>query len=89
MNWDHGRRYLDHPVLGKRLLECAEAVFAVEGRSIPEIFGSPDDLKFKSSMTLFASVAVPCSLFHRVLDKFFNGEQDALTCQRLELLKEQ
>ena len=88
-NREHARRYLDHPVLGKRLLECAEAVFAVEGRSIPEIFGSPDDLKFKSSMTLFASVAVPCSLFHRVLDKFFNGEQDALTCQRLELLKEQ
>ncbi|MFN2285766.1 MAG: DUF1810 domain-containing protein, partial [Anaerolineae bacterium] len=50
------RYYLEHPVLAARLLECAEAVLAVKGRSISEIFGYPDDLKLKSSMTLFACV---------------------------------
>ncbi|MDP3590133.1 MAG: DUF1810 domain-containing protein [Methylobacter sp.] len=82
------RQYLKHPVLGKRLLECAEAVFTIEGRSISEIFGYPDNLKLKSSMTLFACVAAPpCSVFARILDKYFNGEQDALTLQLLENLK--
>ncbi len=81
------RQYLNHPVLGKRLLECAEAVFTIEGRSISEIFGYPDNLKLKSSMTLFACVAAPCSVFARILDKYFNGEQDALTLQLLEKLK--
>ncbi|WP_333874136.1 DUF1810 domain-containing protein [Methylobacter sp.] len=84
---EEARQYLNHPVLGKRLLECAEAVFAVEGRSIPEIFGYPDNLKLKSSMTLFAYVSAPCSVFARVLDKYFNGERDALTLQLLEKLQ--
>ncbi|PPK72705.1 uncharacterized protein (DUF1810 family) [Methylobacter tundripaludum] len=84
---EEARQYLDHPVLGKRLSECAEAVFAIEGRSISEIFGYPDDLKLKSSMTLFAYVAAPCSVFSRILDKYFNGERDALTLQLLEKLK--
>ena len=73
----------------KRLLECTEAFFAIEGRSISEIFGYPDDLKFKSSMTLFAYVADPCSVFSRILDKYFNGERDTLTLQLLEKLKAQ
>lgn len=83
---EEARQYLNHPVLGQRLLECAVAVFTVEGRSIPEIFGYPDHLKFKSSMTLFASVAAPGSVFARILDKYFNGERDALTLQLLEKL---
>lgn len=83
---EEARQYLNHPVLGQRLLECAEAVFTIEGRSIPEIFGYPDHLKFKSSMTLFASVAPPGSVFARILDKYFNGERDALTLQLLEKL---
>jgi len=84
---EEARQYMNHPVLGQRLMECAEAVCAVEGRSASEIFGYPDHLKLKSSMTLFAYVAVPGSVFSRVLDKYFNGEQDALTLQILDKLK--
>jgi uncharacterized protein (DUF1810 family) len=78
------RQYLQHPLLGPRLLECAAAVLAIEGRNISEIFGYPDDLKLKSSMTLFASVAGPDSLFARVLEKYYRGERDARTLQLLE-----
>lgn len=79
-----GRAYLEHPVLGPRLVECAEAVLAVEGRSAREIFGSPDDLKLKSSATLFASVSPDGSVFHRLLEKYFDGQPDQRT---LELLR--
>jgi len=82
------RQYLNHPVLGQRLLECAETVFTVDNRSVSEIFGYPDDLKFKSSMTLFASVTTPDSVFARILDKYFNGERDVLTLQLLDKLTE-
>ena len=68
--------YLNHPVLGPRLIACCEAVLNVEGRSAHEIFGSPDDLKLKSSATLFAHVSPPRSVFERVLDKYFRGERD-------------
>ncbi|MGC9396787.1 MAG: DUF1810 domain-containing protein [Anaerolineae bacterium] len=78
------QHYLDHPVLGARLLECAEAVLAVEGRSISEIFGYPDHLKLKSSMTLFACVPDSPSVFDQVLDKYFHGERDAKTLALLE-----
>jgi uncharacterized protein (DUF1810 family) len=79
------RAYLNHPVLGARLVECAEAVLAVQGRSVSQIFGYPDDMKLKSSMTLFAAVTEdPHSVFVRVLEKYFHGEQDATT---LHLLK--
>ena len=71
--------YLAHPVLGPRLLESAESVLATEGGSALEIFGSPDDLKLRSSATLFAQFAPPGSVFHRLLDKYFGGEADALT----------
>lgn len=84
---EEARQYLKHPVLGARLPECAKAVLAVEGRSVSEIFGYPDDLKLKSSMTLFASVAEdPHSVFIRVLEKYFQGEQDDRTLQLLERL---
>jgi uncharacterized protein (DUF1810 family) len=82
------QQYLNHSVLGTRLLECAETVLAVEGRSVAEIFGYPDDLKLKSSMTLFGQVADPGSVFTRVLDKYFQGERDARTLDILEKLKE-
>lgn len=79
------RAYLDHPVLGGRLAECSEALLAVEGRSASAIFGYPDDMKLKSSMTLFAAVAEdPHSVFARVLDRYFQGERDAATLGILE-----
>ena len=71
--------YLGHDVLGPRLLACAEAALAVEGRSAREIFGSPDDLKLRSSATLFAQVSPTGSVFHRLLDKYFGGEPDEAT----------
>jgi uncharacterized protein (DUF1810 family) len=82
------RQYLAHPVLGPRLLECAEAVLAVEGRSASETFGSPDDLKLKSCMTLFESVAGQDSLFGRVLDKSYRGKRDARTHEILAAMGE-
>ena len=84
---EEARQYLKHPVLGARLTECAEAVLAIEGRSASEIFGYPDDLKLRSSMTLFAYVAGPHSAFVRVLDKYFAGEQDLRTLQLLSDLE--
>lgn len=80
---DEARAYLDHPVLGPRLAEIAEAALSVEGRSAREIFGSPDDLKLRSCATLFAIASPPGSVFGRLLDKYFRGEPDART---LELL---
>ena len=78
---EEARQYLRHPVLGKRLVECSEVVLSVEGQSASEIFGYPDDLKLKSSMTLFAAAADPDSVFVRVIDKYFNGESDRRTLQ--------
>ena len=71
--------YLQHPLLGPRLQECAEAVLAIEGRSAAEIFGFPDDLKLRSSMTLFAALAGPDSVFARVLERFYDGRPDEQT----------
>jgi uncharacterized protein (DUF1810 family) len=80
--------YLDHPVLGPRLLECAEAVVGVAGRSAAEIFGSPDDLKLRSCATLFACVLPPGSVFDRLLAKYYRGERDGKTIQLLGLTPE-
>jgi uncharacterized protein (DUF1810 family) len=80
---EEARQFLQHPILGKRLLECTEAVLAVESRSASDIFGYPDDLKLKSSMTLFADVASARSVFDRVLEKYFSGERDKRTLQLL------
>ena len=77
------RAYLDHPVLGPRLVECAEAMLCVEGKSAREILGSPDDLKLKSCATLFARVSPPGSVFERILEKFYSGEPDAATLRLL------
>jgi len=76
--------YLSHPMLGPRLQACAEAVLSVEGRSARDILGSPDDMKLKSCATLFTQVSPPSSVFERVLEKYYQGEQDSKT---LELLR--
>jgi uncharacterized protein (DUF1810 family) len=76
--------YLKHPVLGPRLVECATAALAVEGRSASEIFGSPDDMKLRSSATLFAFVSPPGSVFSQLLEKFFHGEPDKSTLDLIE-----
>jgi uncharacterized protein (DUF1810 family) len=80
---DEARAYLAHPVLGPRLVECAELVNKVEDRSVHELFGSPDDLKFRSSMTLFAQARPGPSVFRDALHKHFGGEPDPLTIELL------
>jgi len=80
---DEAKAYLEHPVLGPRLRECTRLVTAVPGRSIEEILGYPDDLKFRSSMTLFAAVAADGADFTAALDRFYGGEGDAATLARL------
>jgi uncharacterized protein (DUF1810 family) len=81
---DEARAYLAHAVLGPRLKACTQAVLDVEGRSAHDIFGSPDDLKFRSSMTLFAEAKPRDILFQAALDKYFGGEGDAKTLQLLD-----
>lgn len=83
---DEARAYLDHPVLGPRLLECAEAVLRIEGRTAEEIFGTPDDLKLSSCATLFACVLPQSSVFARLIDKFYQGECDNKTQDLLGML---
>lgn len=77
--------YLEHPVLGSRLRECMEAVLAIQGHSMLEVFGTPDDLKLRSCATLFASVSPEESVFQQVLKKHFGGVPDEKT---LDLLKQ-
>ena len=79
---DEAQAYLQHPVLGPRLKECTRLVLQVEGRSATDIFDTPDDMKFRSSMTLFAQVS-PDDIFQRALQKYFNGVADQLTLERL------
>ena len=80
---EEAQAYLSHPVLGPRLLECAEAVLRVEGRSAAEIFGSPDDLKLRSCATLFACVSPAGSVFERLLAQYYQGDRDGKTLQLL------
>jgi uncharacterized protein (DUF1810 family) len=81
---DEAAAYLAHPVLGPRLVACAEALLAVPEATAFEIMGTPDDLKLHSSATLFAQVAGADSVFHRLLDRFFNGKPDPKTMSLLE-----
>jgi uncharacterized protein (DUF1810 family) len=76
---EEARQYLEHPLLGKRLRQCAEAILALEELSASSIFGYPDDMKLKSSMTLFAAVTEVKSVFGRVLDKYYQGNRDERT----------
>ncbi len=80
---DEARAYLDHPILGPRLLECSESLLRVEGRSATAILGTPDDLKLRSCATLFASVSPPGSVFERVLEKYYGGARDPKTLRLL------
>ena len=73
------KAYLAHPVLGSRLLDCAEAVLHVEGLSAVELFGSPDDMKLRSCATLFGLVSPEVSVFNRIIDKYFHGQRDDRT----------
>ena len=75
--------YLDHPVLGPRLRECTDLVVRISHRSIQEIFGYPDWMKFRSCMTLFSSATADNALFASALDKYFGGLPDPLTLQRI------
>jgi uncharacterized protein (DUF1810 family) len=81
------RAYFEHPLLGPRLIECFEAALSIEGRTAHEIFGSPDELKFRSCATLFGCVTPPGSVFECVLDKYFEGEGDQRTQELVEGVK--
>ncbi|MBC3540296.1 DUF1810 domain-containing protein [Rufibacter sediminis] len=75
--------YLQHPVLGSRLVEICEVLLKLEGKDAHRIFGSPDDLKLKSSMTLFSALPAAPPVFKEVLEKFFHGKPDEKTVQIL------
>lgn len=76
---DEASAYLGHPVLGKHLIEISNVLLGLEGKSAFDIFGSPDDMKLRSSMTLFAAAANTNPVFKQVLDKYFSGIPDELT----------
>lgn len=80
---DEAAAYLAHPVLGARLRQCAALVAAIDDKPIEEIFDSPDDRKFHSSMTLFSDVAPDEAVFQECLDKYFEGRDDPATLERL------
>lgn len=83
-NSSEAAAFLQHPVLGSRLIEISKALLALDANDAHKIFGSPDDMKLQSSMTLFASLPGTDAVFQTVLDKFFNGTGDAATLQILK-----
>jgi uncharacterized protein (DUF1810 family) len=80
---DEARAYLAHPLLGARLQQCTTLVNAIRGRTLEEIFHSPDSTKFRSSMTLFARATADNGMFLDALKKYCNGESDPRTLQIL------
>ena len=84
-NLDEARAYLNHPVLGPRLLKCCRAILLVRGKSVAGIMGYPDDLKLKSSMTLFSLVADSHTEFGEVIERFFSGQKDPRTLELLSV----
>lgn len=80
---DEAAAYLNNPVLGNRLIHICEVLLRLESYDAHNVFGSPDDLKLKSSITLFASVPNASPVFKAVLDTFFNGAKDSTTLQLL------
>lgn len=80
---EEAKAYLRHPILGPRLRECCRLTALVEGRSAGEIFGYPDDMKLRSCLTLFARATGDNEIFQGLLDKYFDGEVDPLTIERL------
>lgn len=83
-NKEEAEAYLAHPLLGKRLEEISAALLELKTNEAHQVFGSPDDLKLRSSMTLFAVVAGENSVFEQVLRKFFNGKKDERTLALLQ-----
>ncbi|MGA6096575.1 DUF1810 domain-containing protein [Stutzerimonas marianensis] len=83
-NRDEAVAYLGHALLGPRLQACAEALMQHADRSARQILGSPDDIKLRSSMTLFDAVAPEAGIYRRVLDAFYDGEPDPATLSRLQ-----
>lgn len=79
------QNYLAHPVLGERLVEISNALLEVEGKTANQIFGSPDDVKLKSSMTLFGALENTNPIFQKVLDKYFNGAKDGRTLELIDV----
>ena len=73
------RAYLAEPTLGRRLIECVRLVCQAPNASIVQILGRPDDMKFRSSMTLFALIQTDCDVYRKALDQFFDGQHDVLT----------
>ena len=82
-NREEATQYLQHPVLGKRLIQIAEAVLEINGKTANEIFGKPDDRKLQSCMTLFAQLTNADPIFQKVLDKYYQGNKDEKTMQLL------
>ncbi|MCF2501917.1 DUF1810 domain-containing protein [Dyadobacter sp. CY107] len=80
---EQANRYFQHPVLGKRLIEISKAILAVEGKTANQIMGTPDDLKLRSSMTLFSMVKNADPVFQEVLNKYFDGKPDRKTIEIL------
>lgn len=77
--------YLQHPELSRRLAEISEALLEIEGKTANQIFGSPDHMKLKSSMTLFGALENTNPVFQKVLDKYFNGAEDERTLQLISV----
>ncbi len=80
---EEAEAYLEHPILGSRLRECSRIVAALNGNSVEDIFGYPDNMKFQSSMTLFAHMAADNDVFNDCLRKYFGGEADPFTLAHL------
>ena len=84
---DEAAAYFNHPILGPRLRECTQLVTQIENRSIDQIFGSPDNLKFRSSITLFAQATPDNQVFLDALQKYFDGKFDPATINQLQSIK--
>ena len=83
-NLNEAKEYINHPVLGKRLLEISQVLLELDETNALQIFGSPDDMKLKSCMTLFSSLPDALPVFQSVLNKFFNGHQDPQTLKIIQ-----
>ena len=81
---DEARAYLQHPVLGERLRVCTAAVNAVTGRTAHQVFGSPDDMKFRSSMTLFGRAEPAEPAFRTAMERYFDEQEDLRTLEKLK-----
>ncbi|SEG52325.1 DUF1810 domain-containing protein [Flavobacterium urumqiense] len=86
-NLNEATAYLKHPILGKHLIEIAQELYNLKGKTVTQILGTPDDMKLRSCMTLFANVKNANPLFNNVLEKYFNGVPDELTLHLLNSVR--